>query len=45
MLNFSIRVPHPDSAHYFPFVRVLKYAVGVVPNVFLNMEMNALGVL
>ena len=30
---------------YFPFAVVLKYKVGVVPSVFRNMEMNALGVL
>jgi len=29
----------------YPLASALKYAVGVVPNVFLNMEMNALGVL
>jgi hypothetical protein len=29
----------------FALSSVLKYAVGVVPSVFLNMEMNALGVL
>ncbi len=37
------------SATYFPFalvfVLVLKYKVGVVPSVFRNMEMKALGVL
>jgi hypothetical protein len=33
------------TSNYRLFTAALKYNVGVVPNVFLNMEMNALGVL
>ena len=39
------RFPYETPGSYFPWALVLKYAVGVVPNVFLNIEMNALGVL
>ena len=34
-----------DTRRYLPFASALKYDAGVVPKVFLNMEMNALGVL
>jgi hypothetical protein len=33
------------GSSYWLFAAALKYIVGVVPNVFLNIEMNALGVL
>jgi hypothetical protein len=38
------RAIHSILCRYL-FTSALKYAVGVVPNVFLNIEMNALGVL
>jgi hypothetical protein len=34
-----------DRKRYFAFTSVRKYDVGVVPRVFRNMEMKALGVL
>ena len=34
-----------ESSSYVRLTPVLKYSVGVVPSVFLNMEMNELGVL
>ena len=35
----------PELSGYWSFVADLKYNVGVVPSAFLNMEINALGVL
>jgi hypothetical protein len=34
-----------DGSNYWLFAAALKYNVGVVPNDFLNIKMNALGVL
>jgi hypothetical protein len=41
----GLAVTHQHSVRYFVFASVLKYDVGVVPSAFLNIEMNALGVL
>jgi hypothetical protein len=51
-LRFSLSPFSPQTLPYIvvPYVYhrgpgILKYNAGVVPSVFLNMEMNALGVL
>ncbi len=43
--GFENGTPSRGGSNYWLFAAALKYNVGVVPSVFLNIEMNALGVL